>query len=156
MLSTGKARCWGQSAYGQLGYGNTHTIGDDELPSSGDVNVGGTVSQLAAGGYHTCALLSAGAVRCWGYGFYGQLGYGQRNNIGDDELLASAGDVNVGGTVIQIAAGDAHTCALLSTGTVRCSGTGGNGQLGYGNTNTIGDDELPAIAGDVVLGSDGP
>jgi alpha-tubulin suppressor-like RCC1 family protein len=51
------------------------------------------VLQLAAGGFHTCALLDDGNLRCWGYNFYGQLGYGNTNTIGDDETPASAGNV---------------------------------------------------------------
>ncbi len=79
---------------GQYRYGNTTNIGDNEAPATaGDVNVGGLVVQLAAGGYHTCALLEMGAVRCWGQGQYGQLGYSNTNDIGDNETPASAGDV---------------------------------------------------------------
>src|SRR5690606_26829749 len=61
------------------------------------------VVQLVAGSYHTCAVVSDGRVRCWGQGSWGKLGYGNTNNIGDDEEPASAGDVKVGGTVIQLA-----------------------------------------------------
>ncbi|QQR91474.1 MAG: hypothetical protein IPJ88_07050 [Myxococcales bacterium] len=153
LLDTGTVRCWGANSFGQLGYGNTTIIGDDELPSSaGDVNVGGTVTQIATGYQHTCALLSTGTVRCWGLNAWGQLGYGNTTTIGDDELPSSAGDVNVGGTVTQISCGRYHTCALLDTGAVRCWGGNNHGQLGYGNTNTIGDNETPASAGDVSVG----
>src|SRR5207244_379546 len=99
---------------------------------------------------HTCALLEGGTVRCWGEGLSGSLGYGNVNNIGDDESPASAGDVDVGGTVVQISVGAAHTCALLEGGTVRCWGA--NLQLGYGNMNIVGDDETPASVGDVDVG----
>src|SRR5690606_21213234 len=136
-----------------LGYGNTNNIGDDEHPATaGDVNLGGDVTQLAADSDHTCAVLKGGWVRCWGSNAFGRLGYGNTNDIGDDEAPASAGDVNVGGPVTQLVAGARHTCALLENGRVRCWGEGSGGSLGYGNTNTIGDDEHPATAGDVDVG----
>ena len=118
----------------------------------GDVNVGGHVVQISAGGSHTCALLDNGAVRCWGSNEYGQLGYPNTPNIGDDEPAGAGGDVVLGGPAIQISAGGIMTCALLATGSVRCWGYGADGGLGYGNTNNIGDDETPASAGDVPIG----
>ncbi len=152
-LESGAVRCWGWNGSGQLGYGNTDSIGDDETPSAAaDVDVGGPVRQIAAGDLHTCALLTDGSVRCWGAGASGQLGYANTNTIGDDETPASAGNVDVGRPVRQIAAGAAHTCALLTTGTVRCWGSGGNGRLGYANGSFIGDDETPKSAGDVDIG----
>jgi serine/threonine protein kinase len=153
VLDTGKVRCWGSNSHGQLGYGSTRDIGDDENPASaGDVDVGGAVRQIVAGGAHTCALLETGTVRCWGDNSQGQLGYGHTNDVGDDEKPATAGDVDVGGPVEQVAAGGSHTCALLATGHVRCWGSGADGRLGYGNMNNVGDDETPAQAGDVVVG----
>lgn len=82
-------------------------------------------------------------------GMFGSLGYGNTAQIGDNEAPAVAGDVDVGGTVVQLVAGDSETCALLTTGGVRCWGYNYFGQLGYGNTTQIGDDETPASAGDV-------
>jgi alpha-tubulin suppressor-like RCC1 family protein len=153
LLDTGSVRCWGHGSVGRLGYGNTNTIGDNETPASaGDVDLGGKAVQLVAGTLHTCALLDTGKVRCWGNGSDGALGYGNTNSIGDDETPASAGDVEVGGTVVQLAAGDGATCALLDSGAVRCWGSSPDGRLGYGNLNAIGDDEAPASAGDVAVG----
>jgi alpha-tubulin suppressor-like RCC1 family protein len=138
--------------WGYLGYGHGNNIGDDETPASaGDVNVGGAAVELTAGPFHTCARLDTGAARCWGLGPDGQLGYGNTNVIGDDETPAAAGDVDVGGSVVGIAAGGVHSCAVLGTGAVRCWGWGYLGVLGYGNTDSIGDDETPASAGDVPL-----
>jgi alpha-tubulin suppressor-like RCC1 family protein len=152
LLTNGKVRCWGESDVGQLGYGNTNNIGDDETPASaGDVDVGGDVQQIAVGGAHTCALLTSGEVRCWGFGISGQLGYGNLNNIGDDETPASAGSVDVGAAVRQISVGGLHTCVVTTSGGVRCWGDGGAGALGYGNRRTLGDDEAPSVAGDVPL-----
>jgi alpha-tubulin suppressor-like RCC1 family protein len=155
VLENGNVRCWGESVYGVLGYGNSNSneIGDDETPASvADVDVGGSVAQIAAGTFHTCVLLTNGSVRCWGWGRYGQLGYGNDDNIGDDETPASAGDVEVGGSVAQIAAGSDHTCALLTNGNVRCWGGATDGALGHADRNDIGDDEAPANAGDVEVG----
>lgn len=167
VLSTGKLRCWGYGAQGQLGHDNTDNIGDGIGPSiiqAGDVpvldpNDPRTVTQVAVGAYYSCALLSDGAVRCWGMGLFGQLGHGDTHDIGTGDpydsnvrTIIQKGDVNIGGTVTQIVSGLYHVCALISGGTVRCWGANAYGQLGYGNTQTIGDDETPASAGDVNVG----
>ena len=153
LLTTGDVRCWGHDSYGQLGYGNTHNIGDDETPASaGNIPLGAKATAIAAGGDHTCALLTTRDVRCWGDGSYGQLGYGNTNSIGDTETPASAGNVPLGAKAVAVAAGGSHTCAVLTTGTVKCWGENSTGQLGYAHTRRIGDDETPASAGDVPLG----
>jgi cysteine-rich repeat protein len=153
LLESGAVRCWGRNRYGQLGYGHTSPIGDSEAPSSaGDVSAGERVVQLAAGAYHTCALLESGTVRCWGDNEYGRLGYGHSSPIGDNEAPSSVNPVDVGGRVVQLAAGDSHTCALLEGGAVRCWGPNWNGELGYGHMRAIGDDESPSSAGDVNVG----
>ncbi len=153
VLDTGSVRCWGSNQRFGLGYVGADIIGDDETPVSvGDVDVGGTVTQIATGFHHTCALLDTDNVRCWGNGNHGRLGYGNEDIIGYDETPASAGNVDIGIAVTQIAVGTDHTCALLVTGNVRCWGRGNSGALGYGNTTNIGDNETPASAGDVDLG----
>ena len=65
------AACWGYNNYGELGDGTTT---DSPVPVvvSGLANV----VAIAAGDYHSCALLSNKTVRCWGYNGYGQLGNG--------------------------------------------------------------------------------
>ena len=155
LLTTGAVRCWGRGTAGRLGYGDTKNIGVSEAPASaGDVDLGGTALQISAGAEHTCALLDTGSVRCWGDGRTGALGYADSAHIGDNESPASAGDVEVGGEVQQISAGGNHTCALLTTGAVRCWGRAKDGRLGYGDTENVGDDETPASAGDVPLGGE--
>ncbi|MCP3974408.1 MAG: hypothetical protein GY720_07940 [bacterium] len=155
ILNTGTLRCWGDNTYGQLGYGNTEAIGDNEAPSAaGDIPLDEEVLEVAGGGGHTCALLDSGNIRCWGDNVYGQLGLGHTDAIGDDEPIAdAAGYVELGGLATTIAVGQAHSCAVLESGNVRCWGLNSSGQLGYGNTDTIGDDELPSSAGDIDLGA---
>jgi alpha-tubulin suppressor-like RCC1 family protein len=157
ILDNGRVRCWGDNFSGQLGYPNTGDIGDDETPGSVgpvDLGAGRTAVAISAGDDHTCAALDNGTVRCWGSNSDGQLGYGNFDNIGDDESPAAAGPVNLGAgrTAVAIAAGALHTCALLDHGAVRCWGDGNDGQLGYGDTDTIGDDETPDTVGPVSLG----
>jgi len=102
-----------------------------------------TAVQVAAGGYHTCAALSDGRVKCWGYNAYGQLGTGDTNNRGDGpgEMGSSLPEIflNQSGAITQLALGAYHTCVLDAVGDVRCWGYNGYGQLGYGNTNNLGD-----------------
>lgn len=149
----GRVRCWGRGTFGQLGYGNSQNIGDDESPVfAGDVPVGGVVTALAAGLNHTCALLEDASVKCWGLGSAGALGYGSTVNIGAVDTPAAVGAVDLGGRAVQIAAGDLHTCALREDGAVLCWGFGTGGRLGYGNVANIGDDETPASVGPISLG----
>jgi alpha-tubulin suppressor-like RCC1 family protein len=152
LMNTGKVRCWGRNTYGQLGYGDTFHVGDNEQPfTKGDVDVGGAVKDIVAGGSHTCALLTTGNVRCWGYNGFGQLGYGNTTNVGDSADPALAGDIDLGGQALQLSAGMHHSCALLTTGNVRCWGYNGFGQLGYGHNNSV-YKPTNANAGDVVVG----
>jgi alpha-tubulin suppressor-like RCC1 family protein len=123
----------------------------------GSVNLGSgrTAVAITGGGYHTCAILDNGKVRCWGDGGDGQLGYGNKRDIGDNETPASVAAVKLGQgrKAVAIAAGYGHTCAILDNGKVRCWGAAGNGQLGYGNSRKIGDDETPASVAPVKLGA---
>ena len=161
-LTAGTVRCWGYGGNGQLGYGDTRSIGDDEVPrAAGPVSLGAgrTAVAISAGDVHTCALLDDGSVRCWGFGANGRLGYGsalgERVAIGDDETPASIGPVNLGQgrTAKAITAGDGHTCVILDDDRVRCWGYGYDGRLGYDSTDTVGDDEPPSAAGPIDFGA---
>jgi alpha-tubulin suppressor-like RCC1 family protein len=156
LTNNGSVMCWGSNSNGQLGYGHNNSIGDNELPRTAGFVSAGPVSltMLAAGTSHMCALALNGSVACWGYNAAGELGYGHTNHIGDNELPSSAGYIQLprGIFVVQIVAGASHTCALASNGSVACWGSNANGELGYGHTNKIGDDEFPSSAGFVRLG----
>jgi alpha-tubulin suppressor-like RCC1 family protein len=152
VLENGDVLCWGAGGVGALGYGNTEDVGNDEVPADvGPIDLGGPAVQVSCGSYHTCTLLETGDVLCWGLGDYGMLGYGNTEMIGDDEVPADVGPVDVGGMVVQVAAGTRFTCVLLETGDVKCWGMG-KPALGYGNSEDIGDDEVPADVGVVNVG----
>jgi alpha-tubulin suppressor-like RCC1 family protein len=115
----------------------------------------GDASRLSTGTLHSCVALREGSVRCWGNGSSGQLGSADTDTIGDNETPGSVDPValGAGAGATVIAAGDAHTCAILDNGNVTCWGLGTNGQLGYANTDTVGDNETPASIGTVALGT---
>ena len=158
VLDDDTVRCWGASIFGQLGYPGAVLIGDDETPGSVgpvDLGAGRTAKAVTAGGGHTCAVLDNDTVRCWGFGDNGRLGYGNTTTVGDNETPGSAGlvDLGAGRTAKAVAAGGGHTCAVLDNDTVRCWGLSSDGQLGYANTNDIGDTETPGSVGPVDLGA---
>lgn len=142
VLDTGAVRCWGRNTNGQLGYGHTSDIFDPA--TAGDVPLGGSATQVATGAEHTCARLDTGAARCWGRNAEGQLGYGMELAVGSVITPAAAGDVPVGSPVQQLVAGAEHTCAVVDGGNLRCWGNNDLGQLGRGDTESIGDNETPA------------
>jgi alpha-tubulin suppressor-like RCC1 family protein len=72
LLSNGTVSCWGSNGKGMLGLG---TASGALSPPTTVPNLTGVVA-VAAGSQHTCALLSAGNVKCWGWNYYGQLGTG--------------------------------------------------------------------------------
>jgi len=155
VVDDGSVRCWGYGFDGRLGYGERLNIGDDEAPAAAgpvELGTGRTAQAITAGGFHTCALLDDGTVRCWGLGRNGQLGYASAENIGDDELPDAVRPVELGRPAVALSAGEFHTCALLDDGAVRCWGFGGNGRLGSARTASIGDDETPDSAEPVSLG----
>jgi len=104
VTTAGGVKCWG-SAYGSI------PVAVPGLSSG--------VAAVAAGSLHTCALTTAGGVKCWGENF---------GNTPTDVPGATAG-------ITAIAAGFLHSCALTASGGVKCWGSGGSGQLGNG-TNT--------------------
>ena len=127
LLIGGIVRCWGYNFHGELGAGRKGPTICSRRPglsgqpcSTTPVTVAGLgdVTSLAAGAYHTCALLKGGTVQCWGYNAEGQLG--------DGNLKTSSKPVDVVGLkgVRAIASGGVTSCAVMSTGTVKCWGNG--------------------------------
>ena len=128
MSEANGVRCWGYNDYGQLGDGSTTIL---SIPPGRDILTG--VSRIAVGYFHTCALMSGTyGVRCWGVNGNGQLGDGTTNSV----YSPPSSDILTG--VKQIAAGEYHTCVLMSgTGGVRCWGDNEYGQLGDGSTSGL-------------------
>lgn len=123
LTGIGGVKCAGRNNNGQLGNGTTA----DSLTPVQAAGLTGGIRAITAEGDHSCALTSSGGVKCWGNNADGQLG--------DGTLTTRLSPVDVAGLesgVVAVSAGMAHTCALTSTGGVKCWGRGGNGQLGDG------------------------
>jgi alpha-tubulin suppressor-like RCC1 family protein len=114
----GRAYCWGNGSYGQLGTGS---LTDSHAPRA--VEGLEKFSQLSAGGTHTCAIGESGALYCWGGNWHGQLGIGHKNN------RALPVRVDSGTAYSKISTGGIHTCGVTG-GTVRCWGDQRSGRLG--------------------------
>ena len=72
MMAQAKVKCWGSNGYGELGDG---TRLDRRTPVE-TVGLSTAVRGVSVGGGHSCAVLADGAVQCWGWNQYGQLGDG--------------------------------------------------------------------------------
>ena len=129
----GGVYCWGAGSSGQLGNGRTGRAPVPAPVDPGGALSGVTITQIAAGADHTCALSSSGAAYCWGRNTSGQLGDGDTINRASPVAVDTSGALS-GVTITQIAAGADHTCALSSSGAVYCWGRNTSGQLGDGET----------------------
>jgi alpha-tubulin suppressor-like RCC1 family protein len=124
LMKNWAVRCWGANDDGQLGDG-TRTL--HTTPPATDVLT--NVYSIVAGYNDTCALLWTGGVRCWGDNEWGQAGEGNTGMCTTLCLTPPATDALSGAKAI---AASTATCALMTTGGVRCWGDNDLGQLGDG------------------------
>jgi len=156
LSDAGGVLCWGLNDFGQLGSATLETCGVSLTPcSTTPAAVTGLTSGVAAvvpGGFHTCALMASGGVKCWGENAFGQLGDGSTGDSAApvDVCAAgatppcSAGDGDLLTGVVALAAGEEHTCALTSSARVLCWGDNVTGQLGDGTSGAGNQRSLPA------------
>ncbi|HEX4186627.1 MAG TPA: IPT/TIG domain-containing protein [Solirubrobacteraceae bacterium] len=118
------AVAWGSNLFRQLGDGTAQALSDVPVP----VSTLRFVTSVAAGGYHSLALMADATVKAWGSNSFGQLG--------DGTTVTREVPVTVSGLngVRAIAAGGHHSLALMADGSVMAWGDNESGQLGTGNT----------------------
>lgn len=148
LLDTSRVKCWGRGTWGELGLeaggerGSQPGQMGDALPPV-DLGTGRSALEVAAGRHYSCARLDNGQVKCWGSNDGGALGLGTIDDLGsrDGEMgdWLPAVDLGSGRTAAGIAAGWAHTCAVLENGQIKCWGWNNFGQLGIGDTLNRGD-----------------
>lgn len=125
--------CWGNNETGQLGDGTTNAA----KPSPAQVPLASSVAEVAAGGAHTCARTTNGAVWCWGFNDYGAVGDGTTSGQTCGSVTCKPSPVEVaslGTSASYIAAGWYQTCARKADGSMWCWGDNTYGQIGDGTT----------------------
>ena len=154
LLTDKTVKCWGDNSSGQLGNGTTNLVANTTPGAVSGID--GTTVQataIAAGYFHTCALLADATVKCWGHNQYGQLGNGA---TGQSSTPVAVSGIS---TATKIAAGGQRSCALLASHQVQCWGDNSSGQLGNGTTTqsstpvtVSGIDGVTAQATDIATG----
>ncbi len=123
--------CWGINTYGQLGDGTTTQRSVPVAVNTSGVLAGKTVTAIAAGGDHTCAISDSQAY-CWGLNLYRQLGDGTTTNRTSPVATLTTGVLS-GKSITSITGGANYTCAVGSS-QAYCWGQNIYGQLGDGTT----------------------
>jgi alpha-tubulin suppressor-like RCC1 family protein len=127
LTAAGGVQCWGSNEHGQLGDGTTK----DRVAPVDVSGLASGVTAITAGKFHSCALTTTGAVRCWGDNEYRQLGDGTKT-----DRLTPVNVIGLAGEITAIDSGGVpggvHTCALTAAGGVQCWGDNAEGQLGDG------------------------
>ncbi len=138
VTSGGGAKCWGFNFWGQLGNGTT-TNSNLPVDVCADIACASALSGvigISAGDRHSCALMTGGGVKCWGYNGVGALGNGSTTSSNTPvNVCADTACATILTSATAVTAGSFHTCAL-SAGGAKCWGNNANGQVGDGSGTT--------------------
>ena len=157
LCSDGTVAAWGDNSRGQLGINETFDFPYPALVNTAagvSALAGKTVVRVAAGGEHSLALCSDGTVAAWGYNNTGQLGDATSMNRSAPVAVntSTGGSALAGKTVIAVAAGDSHSLACCSDGTVAAWGFNSLGRLGNNSiTSQFVPVEVNKVAGTSAL-----
>lgn len=134
-VAEGRAYCWGNAYYGQLGNNvdldDDTNVFDSRVPVAVDASgvlAGKTVTSISAGQEHSCAV-AEGMVYCWGSGPLGNAST-TRSSV---PVAVDTSGVLAGRTVTAVSAGALHACAVAD-GQAYCWGDNYYFQLGQNST----------------------
>lgn len=135
---TADVRCWGSDIYAMLGRGDASTMLPTPNPLPGKVvGLPGAIFLSGSGG-HTCAVVPGGRVSCWGDSAADALGRVSSFTYDPYADFIEGGTANY----VEVATGEAQSCAVSQTGAVDCWGWNSTGQLGRPDAN-VGSDLVP-------------
>ena len=134
LLIDGTVKCWGDNQYGQTGgpsekthSGSASSI-DEKVRNwhQGHISntpykveyLGEKATAISVGGWHTCALLESGTVKCWGDNQFLQFGEGSEG-MAYSEIPKK---IQLEKNAKAISAGATHTCAILEDKSIECWG----------------------------------
>ncbi|MBN1114783.1 MAG: hypothetical protein JXA66_05545, partial [Oligoflexia bacterium] len=127
ILEDRTVECWGNNTYWQIG---NFTVQDGIsgpekvlVSETGEIPLEGVID-IAAGYYHTCALIIDGTIKCWGDNMFGQTGNGSPDYY---NCATNVEDID---NAVSMDAKGYHTCAALADKTVKCWGANYFYQLG--------------------------
>jgi len=153
LMDTGGVKCWGDNKMGQVGFRTDQTcsLGFPCSPTPGDVpGLESGVAAIAAGWFHTCALVETGGVKCWGVNDFAKLGatsadtcfdvFGRETSCSytpldvcqEEDPVTMACIVPLSGAA-ALGVGTHHSCVVTDAGGVRCWGSNFNAELGNGS-----------------------
>ena len=138
LLRTGSVDCWGSNSEGEIGNGSGSFPGGCGpgpcFNTPQQVVSISTATSVTSGGEGFCALLSSGAIKCWGNNGLGELGNGTLNgpDCGNGCNQTPQDVIGITDASAVVSDWDYGYCALLKSGGIECWGNDQTGQMGNG------------------------
>ena len=142
LLDGDVVRCWGSNKYAQLGQpadgGESFTATLTTVPTTG------TLADVVAGFFHTCALRTNGTIQCWGNNAQNQMGALLADGGSLGAYVSTPAESGLSG-VKQLDVGGRFGCGLLGDGGVSCWGTNASAELGRGTSGASDPASAPVV-----------
>ena len=90
-LAEGKVYCWGYNGTGQLGNGRSGDEEHSNVPIEVKGALAGKTVTSIGGSYNTSCAIAGGKIYCWGEGYHGVTGTGDKTKVRPWPTLVRAG-----------------------------------------------------------------
>ncbi len=147
LRASGSVVCFGLNGVAQLGMGNTIDFGNkwSDVQLLPNISVGiGTVADISAAEYMSCAVRVDSSIICWGVNAGdGRLGLDYGSLTSDPYFGGRSGELDESVSVllshsfVRVFVSPTHVCALRSDGAIRCWGNNAHGALGFNTGGNV-------------------